>query len=868
MKNRNGFTLIELLAVIVILAVIALISTPLIMSAVEQAKAGAVRSSTYGYMEAIELYVFGVNSDDVTSNDIPTDGAFNWAGNVSSIVLKGDHADSANSLVLNRGRVVSGTMTFGDYTATIINGIVTDVSKGPVMAQGLIYKHSTIAYDYETAVNQITFANGSDEDRTAIELGFSFPFVDDTYSTIYVQTNGIISFDDFDAGYEASKIKYAHDHIIAPLWDDLDTANVETSGVFYTIGVEEGKNYIVIEYRDVVFYGGTDSISFEAKLYDDGTIKFSYKDINGGMPGYDYGEYASIGVRVDGTNYNSYSFQTASLTDNLTVLYELLPGTIEIVTGTPETCFEFDFDTNTITKYLYDGEECGSNVFVPATIEGMAVTSLGHQAFGYLDLTSITIPEGIITIGDHALRGNLFSSITLPSTLKSIGSGALSGLPITSITLPDGLISIGEEAFMSDLLTAVTIPASVETIGTGAFVGNKLIQGQVVFDSVMGDVYFDTYTFSNNDADGGADIVPVYLHDYTGGVTPESCFAFSAGTITDYLNTNPGCGRYVIIPSTIGGISVTTIGYSAFGAKKIFHVTIPSSVTSIETYAFESNTILEVVLPNTLTTLGSYIFKYNYIKNITIPTNWTNIPRDMFNGNIISDLTIPSGITTISSYAFNGNQISSLVIPNTVTDIGESAFGWNNIASLDIPSTLTTLGNYAFMHNKITSLTFPNNMTTIPYGAFSYNQLTSVSLPSTLTIIYGDAFYANDIRNLTIPNNVTYIGDGAFSFNYNLGSVTIPSNVTSLSGFAYCGLNSVTIPASVTTIGANAFNSNHLTSITLPSGVASIGTYSFSQNRIPQDSAIYKNPNITIGLQAFDYNGADGNTTISPVYIP
>ena len=40
MKNRKGFTLIELLAVIVILAVIALIATPIILNMIENAKKG------------------------------------------------------------------------------------------------------------------------------------------------------------------------------------------------------------------------------------------------------------------------------------------------------------------------------------------------------------------------------------------------------------------------------------------------------------------------------------------------------------------------------------------------------------------------------------------------------------------------------------------------------------------------------------------------------------------------------------------------------------------------------------------------------------------------------------------------------------
>ncbi|MDD3392896.1 MAG: BspA family leucine-rich repeat surface protein [Bacilli bacterium] len=54
MKKNNGFTLIELLAVIVILAVIALIATPLIMNVIKNAKKGAFLDSSYAIVSAAE----------------------------------------------------------------------------------------------------------------------------------------------------------------------------------------------------------------------------------------------------------------------------------------------------------------------------------------------------------------------------------------------------------------------------------------------------------------------------------------------------------------------------------------------------------------------------------------------------------------------------------------------------------------------------------------------------------------------------------------------------------------------------------------------------------------------------------------------
>ncbi len=55
--KQKGFTLIELLAVIVILAVIALIATPLIMGVITDAKKNAFRDSAYGILKAGEQYI-------------------------------------------------------------------------------------------------------------------------------------------------------------------------------------------------------------------------------------------------------------------------------------------------------------------------------------------------------------------------------------------------------------------------------------------------------------------------------------------------------------------------------------------------------------------------------------------------------------------------------------------------------------------------------------------------------------------------------------------------------------------------------------------------------------------------------------------
>jgi len=97
--KKKGFTLIELLAVIIILAVIALIATPVVLNIVEKVRIKAAESSAKGYAKAVEYEIIndtmfkGVNLDgeyDVVDNTIavkyqgtgPSEGFFRLSKNI------------------------------------------------------------------------------------------------------------------------------------------------------------------------------------------------------------------------------------------------------------------------------------------------------------------------------------------------------------------------------------------------------------------------------------------------------------------------------------------------------------------------------------------------------------------------------------------------------------------------------------------------------------------------------------------------------------------------------------------------------------------------------------------------------------------
>ncbi|MCR5680758.1 MAG: leucine-rich repeat domain-containing protein [Prevotella sp.] len=352
--------------------------------------------------------------------------------------------------------------------------------------------------------------------------------------------------------------------------------------------------------------------------------------------------------------------------------------------------------TATVTYY---GTSIGSSqytgsVVIPESItyrgNTYSVFTIGDYAFycqwgTFSSLTSITIPNSVITIGESAFHGcNSLSDITIGNSVTTIGADAFGDCPsLTSITIPNSVSNIGDAAFSSCTgLTSITIPNSVTDIGNHAFNGCTGLTSITIPNSVtdIGNYAFQYCT------DLGQIVVehgnPVYD-------SRDNCNAI----IETASNTLIASCKSTIIPN-----SVTTIKYVAFqGCKGLTSITIPNSVTSIGGGAFENCTdLIHIVVEQENPVYDSR-------------DNCNAIIETASNTLIVSckNTVIPNSITTIGALAFSGvHGLTSITIPNSVTTIGGGAFSSTDLTSITIPSSVTRIDGYVFsLCFSLTSIT-------------------------------------------------------------------------------------------------------------------------------------------------------------------
>jgi len=345
--------------------------------------------------------------------------------------------------------------------------------------------------------------------------------------------------------------------------------------------------------------------------------------------------------------------------------------------------------------------------------------------------------------------------------------------------------------------------------------------------------------------------------------TAQAQFTYTNVNNSTMITGYTGPGGAVVVPGTLGGAPVRSLGPQAFFlATSVNSILLPASVTNIASGAFSYCFDLLAINVNA----GNPV--YSSAGGVLFDASRDTLVQ--FPGGVTGDYTIPDSVTNIATDAFYSTRINEVTIPPTVTTIGPTAFA----SCLNLTAITVDPGNLYFL--------------SVDGVLFDYSQSTLLQYPGNLNGPYA------------IPNTVLNIGPYAFQGSYGLTSVSIPASVTntgylpffdctalqainvdpanlfysSINGVLFDqaqttllnfpgGLNgSYVVPPGISSIGPEAFAYSPLASITFPASLTNIQDYAFAYCDNLATATFLGNP------PTFDNTAFVGDDLLQFLYLP
>ena len=427
---------------------------------------------------------------------------------------------------------------------------------------------------------------------------------------------------------------------------------------------------------------------------------------------------------------------------------------------------------NSCTITDYDG--MASSLSIPSAINGHTVKQIDTGALSdNRIITSVTIPNGVTTIGFSAFNGCIkLEKIKFSSNLDTVCENAFNNTKWFN-NQSNGLVYVGKVAYKykGDMPrnTKITVKSDTVSISESAFKDCANLTAILIPSSVK---HIDKYAFYN-------------------------CHGLTKLNFNDGIERieNDAFGSCEKLTSVNFSETLKSIGAFAFvECKKLSEITIPQSVTSVGEYAFSGcENLASVTVSDDLPYVGGRAFE---------KTKWLN--------------SQPDGVVYIgkSAYGYKGDmpKNTELSLKSGITNISGYAFyEEKNLTSVKIPETVNRIGNWAFLDCEgLKNVNIPDGVKRIESWTFSNcSSLTNITVPDSVTVLDGLAFsYCTNLKNIELSKNLTEIGMGALSHCTSLETIDIPDSVIIMDNIAMAGcseLKSVNIGSNLKTVGGQVF---------------------------------------------------------------
>ena len=410
--KKKGFTLIELLAVIVILAIIALIATPLVLKYIDRAKEGANDTSAQSVLDASEKYYMEL----ILTRDYDFPKTISFPDDKNELGLKGKLPDDGSVTIYGDGSIY-------------LDIIFDDIAYTKYPNETKISKLNMVIGDYRIWSMDEGYLVGYNEKIQEQEINLKFYSFINFYELVRSYITKSPEIDASKNLEENIKLKE-------------ESGDIVRSGLPLELNKEIDK---AIELYNDVEPGSMTIREFENDVYANKEYFPYIMDL-----------YYKKEQGADLKTSEAYKMIAKDYGDSDTLI---IPNYVRNEDGSLDKVLVISksaFYRNEViddTRYLY-----------------CAISGIAKDDSGLPISKNLIISEGIEMIDELAFLGCHLKSVSLPRSLKIIGPYSFSINQINTITFHNSLEEIGELAFHSSGLKGkITIPNSVKTIGKNAF---------------------------------------------------------------------------------------------------------------------------------------------------------------------------------------------------------------------------------------------------------------------------------------------------------------------------------------------------------------------------------------------------------------
>ncbi len=274
----------------------------------------------------------------------------------------------------------------------------------------------------------------------------------------------------------------------------------------------------------------------------------------------------------------------------------------------------------------YSGTSYKGEIKIPSKVNWNAdysVTGIGEKAFyGCRELSSVSIPNSITSIGERAFSDSGLSSISVPNSVTTVGSNIFESCKnLTSFKIPGSWTSVPEGCFVMSGLTSIMIPRTVTTIEYRAFYGCTSLSSITIPNTVT--------------------------------TLEKECFSWCKSLTS------------IVLPK-----SVTTIGGGAFSyCQGLTSISIPESVTWVGQSVFEGCNALSAIDGTCFLPWVNYsmFIDCTNLKTVNLSEATVSITDFGFYNSGVEELILPKAIKWIGRYSFRSCPNLAKIVCNAAS---------------------------------------------------------------------------------------------------------------------------------------------------------------------------------------------------------